>query len=139
MVQQQQGQVGQATPSRMVLSMKAGCWVGRCDSCAERGVSSAEQAAHFVGVEQLRKLLRAGAGASPAKRPSLRFVFVSACFSEAAAQAFIDAGLSDAVRPPPAPLTLPHTQSPAATSPFTTTTVPTALLPGPMYCLSTHC
>ena len=40
-------------------------------------------AAHFVRVEQLRKLLRAGGVAS------LRFVFVSACFSEAAAQALV--------------------------------------------------
>jgi len=43
---------------------------------------------HRVHVEQLRKLLRAGGGT-----PSLRFVFVSACYSEAAAQAFIEAGV----------------------------------------------
>jgi len=44
-------------------------------------------AAHIVPIEQLRKLLRAGGVAS------LQFVFVSACYSEAAAQAFIDAGV----------------------------------------------
>ena len=43
--------------------------------------------AHFVRVPALKKLLQAGSLAS------LRFVFVSACFSEAAAQAFVDAGV----------------------------------------------
>ena len=41
--------------------------------------------AHFVRVPALKKLLQAGSLAS------LRFVFVSACFSEAAASAFVDA------------------------------------------------
>lgn len=44
-------------------------------------------AAHFVRVPALKKLLQAGSLAG------LRFVFVSACFSEAAAQAFVDAGV----------------------------------------------
>ena len=43
--------------------------------------------AHLVRVPALKKLLQAGGVAS------LRFVFVSACFSEAAAQAFVEAGV----------------------------------------------
>lgn len=43
--------------------------------------------AHFVQVDKLRRLLKAGGIAS------LRFVFVSACFSEAAAQAFVEVGV----------------------------------------------
>ena len=46
---------------------------------------------HATGSAQLRKLLRAGEIAS------LRFVFVSACFSEAAAQAFVEAGVPHVV------------------------------------------
>ena len=47
--------------------------------------------AHFVRVPALKKLLQAG------NLASLRFVFVSACFSEAAAQAFVDAGVPHVV------------------------------------------
>ena len=47
--------------------------------------------AHFVRVPALKKLLQAGGVAS------LQFVFVSACFSEAAAQAFIEAGVPHVV------------------------------------------
>ena len=43
--------------------------------------------AHFVHVPALKKLLQAGS------LSSLRFVFVSACYSEAAATAFVEAGV----------------------------------------------
>ena len=48
--------------------------------------------AHFVPVTKLRKLLEAG-GLSAGSGASLQVVFVSACFSEAAAEAFLQAGV----------------------------------------------
>uniref|UniRef100_A0A7S2DM31 AAA+ ATPase domain-containing protein n=1 Tax=Haptolina brevifila TaxID=156173 RepID=A0A7S2DM31_9EUKA len=47
---------------------------------------------HLVMVPALKKLLKAGGDAS-AGLASLKFVVVSACFSEAAAQAFVEAGV----------------------------------------------
>ena len=84
-----------ATTDRLRTLVTLGCCVGLHYSghgdAAYLSMEDGRGAAHFVGVEKLRKLLQAGGDTQ------LQFVFVSACFSEAAAQAFVEAGVPHVV------------------------------------------
>ena len=84
-----------ATTDRLRTLVTLGCCVGLHYSGhgdpAFLSMEDGRGAAHFVGVEKLRKLLQAGGDTQ------LQFVFVSACFSEAAALAFVEAGVPHVV------------------------------------------